>query len=907
MAIIYVENKPYEVEDGKNLLSTCLSLGFNVPYFCWHPALHSVGSCRLCAVKQFRDAKDTRGQIVMSCMTPAEDGVRISISDPEVLEFRAAVIQWLMMNHPHDCPVCDEGGECHLQDMTVMTGHNYRKYRFRKQTYRNQDLGPFLKHEMNRCIKCYRCVRFYRNYAGGRDLNVFGVHERLYFGRSRDGFLESEFSGNLAEICPTGVFTDKTLSRHYARKWDLQTAPSVCVHCGAGCNTSPAERYGTLRRIQNRYNSDVNGYFLCDRGRFGYEFVNHDSRIRSCHGTNSGGVKEPLSPKSAVRRAAEIIAGSSRVIGIGSPRASLESNFALRALVGPDNFCSGMSRKEQDLVSSILDVGMNGPVPFRSLHDVERSDAVLVLGEDVLNTSPRVALSLRQSVRVKPMSIARRLQIPDWNDRAVRQAVQEEKGPMFIVTAAATGLDDIATETFRATGADVATIGFAMAHELDGNAPEAINLSEDARRFASRVAAALREAKRPLVISGTGAGERSVIEAAANVAWALAAQGRDACLFFAVPECNSMGAAMMGGAPLEAAAEKVEEEPARTVIVVENNLFRRCDHGLVGQLLARAGNVIALDHIETKVTPAATLTFPSATFAEAHGTLVSCEGRAQRFFKVFQPSGDIKESWEWLREIMLALGLPDADQWKDHDELVGDLAASFPVFAKLPDVAPSSEFRIGLQKIPRQPHRYSGRTAILAHRAVSEPAPLQDSDSPLAFSMEGYQGRPPSSLVSRNWSPGWNSVQALNKFQSEVGGPLCGGDPGMRLIEPCSAGAKYFTSVPEPFEPRLGQWLLVPLYHIFGSEELSVLGPAVAQRVPEPYLRLNPTESAKLGIRDGSSVVVSVGNRTLSLIVKIVPSLPDGAAGLPVGLVGLEGISLPAWGRISPTSGGPKK
>jgi NADH-quinone oxidoreductase subunit G len=164
--------------------------------------------------------------------------------------------------------------------MTVMTGHSYRRFRFRKRTYINQNLGPFVNHEMNRCIQCYRCVRFYRDYAGGRDLNVFSSHHHVYFGRHEDGVLENEFSGNLVEICPTGVFTDKTLMRHYTRKWDLQTAPSICVHCGLGCNTIPGERYGKLRRIHNRYNGEVNGYFLCDRGRYGYEFVNSSGRIR---------------------------------------------------------------------------------------------------------------------------------------------------------------------------------------------------------------------------------------------------------------------------------------------------------------------------------------------------------------------------------------------------------------------------------------------------------------------------------------------------------------------------------------------------------------------------------------------------------------------------------------------------
>ena len=158
---------------------------------------------------------------------------RISIHDPEAAAFRAAIVEGMMLNHPHDCPVCDEGGECHLQDMTVMTGHDYRRTRFEKRTFRNQYLGPFLYHEMNRCIQCYRCVRFYREYAGGNDLNAFGIKNAVYFGRNEDGVLENEFAGNLVEVCPTGVFTDRTLRRHYTRKWDLRMAPSICVHCGS--------------------------------------------------------------------------------------------------------------------------------------------------------------------------------------------------------------------------------------------------------------------------------------------------------------------------------------------------------------------------------------------------------------------------------------------------------------------------------------------------------------------------------------------------------------------------------------------------------------------------------------------------------------------------------------------------
>src|SRR5690606_10725093 len=153
-------------------------------------------------------------------------------------------------------------------------------YNYRKRTHVNQDLGPFVGHEMNRCIACYRCVRFYREYAGGEDLNVFGAHHHVYFGRASDGTLESPFSGNLAEVCPTGVFTDRTYGDSYTRNWDLQQAPGVCHHCALGCNIMPGERYGRLKRVENRYHGALNGYFLCDRGRYGYQYANADDRPR---------------------------------------------------------------------------------------------------------------------------------------------------------------------------------------------------------------------------------------------------------------------------------------------------------------------------------------------------------------------------------------------------------------------------------------------------------------------------------------------------------------------------------------------------------------------------------------------------------------------------------------------------
>jgi NADH-quinone oxidoreductase subunit G len=914
VATVHIENRPYPVKEDENLLQQCLSLGFDLPYFCWHPALGSVGACRQCAIKQFKDEEDKRGKIVMACMTPAKDGARISIDDSEAREFRASVIEWLMVNHPHDCPVCDEGGECHLQDMTVMTGHTYRRYRGRKRTFYNQDLGPLVNHEMNRCIQCYRCTRFYRDYAGGRDLEALALRNQVYFGRHQDGTLESEFSGNLVEVCPTGVFTDKTLKQHYTRKWDFQTAPSVCVHCALGCNTIPGERYGMLRRIRNRFNGAVNGYFLCDRGRYGYDFVNSGHRIRQpALRKHRQAPLHAVTGSEALQYLAELLSTGSEIIGIGSPRASVEANFALRTLVGPGRFYAGVSERDGRLLASLLDILKRGPARSPSLHEVELADAVLVLGEDVSNSAPRLALALRQSVRRQPREIAEKMHIPHWDDHAVREATHGESGPLFIATLAGTRLDDIATQTFRGAPDDLARLGFAVAHALDPHAPPVPDLPDEAGKLAHAIAKALKTAEHPLVISGTGCGNAGVIEAAANVAWALCHTGHPAALCFALDECNSLGAAMMEAPSFESAfgaGQGVDgnvEMPATTVILLENDLDRRADAMAVDRFLTAAQHIIVIDHTVHQGSARADVVLPASTFAEADGTLVNNEGRAQRFFQVFVPQGDIRESWRWVQDIMTLAGRNKGAPWLNLDHVMAACARDIPELEPILSAAPGSGFRMEGQKIPREPHRYSGRTAMSANASVHEPEPPDDPDAPFSFSMEGYSGRPPPALIPRFWAPGWNSVQAVNKFQDEVGGQLAGGDPGVRLIEPQSdSGVDYFRNVPPAFSRRAGEWLVVPLHHIFGSEALSVLAPAIAELAAKPYLALNPEDAAELGLAAEASVLLQLGRNDgadrgmdYEIPVQLRAELRRGMAGLPAGIPGLAGIMLPAWGRVA--------
>ncbi|HEX6223035.1 MAG TPA: NADH-quinone oxidoreductase subunit NuoG [Chryseolinea sp.] len=893
---LFIDNKPYEVKPGKNLLETCLTLGFDLPYFCWHPALGSVGACRQCAVKVYKDEDDKRGRLIMSCMEPVVDKQRISVQDPEAHEFRDHIIEWLMTNHPHDCAVCDEGGSCHLQDMTVMTGHAYRRYQFKKRTHTNQYLGPFINHEMNRCIQCYRCVRFYKDYAGGDDLDVFASRSNVYFGRHEDGPLESEFSGNLTEVCPTGVFTDKTLKHHYTRKWDLTTAPSICHHCSLGCNTIAGERYGGLRSITSRYNGEVNGYFICDRGRFGYEFVNAPTRLRTPLLN-----KENATNGKILEETTRILTNAN-VIGIGSGRASLQSNFALRKLVGDENFYNGESDLENTLIRLVLQILQRGPARTPSLKEVEQFDAILILGEDLTNTAPMLALAVRQSSRQKPLHAQTRVNIPTWNDAAVRELMQDETGPLFIATISATKLDSIATETIHVSPPEIARLGFAIANLIDHNSPAVESLDPQSVTLAQKIANGLLAAKRPLIISGTSCGSEDVLKAAANLSWALTAKNGETGIVLTVPECNSMGLSMMGDQPLSKAFDRAKKGNIDTVLILENDLYRHGRTAQVDAFLASCKNVIVIDHNSTLTTQKANILLPAGTFAESDGILINNEGRAQRFFQVYEPGDSVQESWRWIIEISKALGDKPMSRWQDFDAITQAIEQTVDSLKEIGDVSPPTGYRINGQRIPREPHRFSGRTAMQADVNVSEPKPPVDPDSSLSYTMEGFRGMPPATMTPFYWSPGWNSVQSINKYQQEVGGPLRGGDPGIRLLSPHpSQGVNFFTTAPGPLKGIEGKFLMVYQYHIFGSDELSQHAGGISERSPKAYVMLHAEDARLLNVVENQSLTFDIEDQSYELPLKISADIARGVAAIPYGIHGLPFADLPALATLKIT------
>lgn len=871
MAKITVDGKVFEVNPDNNLLEEILSQREDLPYFCWHPAMGSVGSCRQCAVIEYANDEDQRGRQVMACMTSPREGARYSIENAS--KFRAQAIESIMTKHPHDCPVCEEGGECHLQDMTVMSGHTYRRYDGKKLTHNNQYLGPFIGHEMNRCITCYRCVRFYKDYAGGTDFGPQASHNNTYFGRFQEGPLESEFSGNLAEVCPTGVFTDKVFSEHYSRKWDLQTAPSVCAACSVGCNINPGERYGTLRRVVNRFNDEVNGYFICDKGRFGAGFVNSDERIavamsRSAHDGRPVQIE-------ADKAKAQLLAMKGQSIGIASPRASLEANFALRELVGKDKFYAGVSSHELALLKQVVDIYSTRPVHVASVKDIEQADAILVLGEDLTNTAARLALALRQSVRNLGKEMAAKIKLPAWHDAAIRTLTMDKKSPLYILSAHATRLDDIAKTVHIASAADSARIGFAVAHALNNQAPAVKDLNADEQALVTSIVADLQAAKHPLIISGTSTNSAALLSAAANIATALSSNESKAGIALVVPEANSLGLALLMQDSSNA-LDQAFASGSKQAIVLENDLYRRAADSTVNTFLKSLDQLAVLDSLQNQTGEAANLVIPAATFAESSGTFVNYEGRAQHFYSVFKPVAPILASTKWL----------SVDGTLTH-QITAQLAKELPNGELLNKLTPGANFNFGGMKVPRQHHRYSGRTAMRANINVHEPKQEQDDEGIMSYSMEGVPPLTDATVFSSPWAPGWNSNQALFKFQDHTGGGLKSSH-GERLLNTGNTFAWY----PAANEKSSGDGFSVfPLYHLFGSEELTAYSDAIQAKATSAYIALHPSDAQKLGLAASDGVQLQ-HNGALPFMLR--DSIKPGTVGVSVGLAGLNTHNLSA-------------
>ncbi|WP_343187867.1 NADH-quinone oxidoreductase subunit NuoG [Buchnera aphidicola (Periphyllus koelreuteriae)] len=888
MVKIYVDGKKYNSCISNNLLEACLNLGLDIPYFCWHPKLGSIGACRQCAIKKYQDKNDYSGKIVMSCMTPVENNSIITINDKESIIFRKNIIELLMLNHPHDCPVCEEGGNCHLQDMTVMNKHYSRRYRFDKRIYKSQYLGFFISHEMNRCISCYRCVRYYKDYADGKDFNVYGSNNNIYFGRFNDGELESEYSGNLIEICPTGVFTDKTYSENYSRKWDLQSAPSICSHCSIGCNIIAGERYNKIVKIENRYNENINNYFLCDLGRFGYGHSNSLNRLNYCYIKKKKKYKK-ISLNKNIKKIVKIIKNSKSILGIGSSRASLETNFSLKQLVGKKNFSTGMIDIDHKCSKLILKILKKNTIKIPTLKEVENYDSILILGEDITQTSSRLALSIRQALKKRSTKFLKKNNLYNWHTNAINNTQKNKKKFLFLTNTDKTKLEDVSSYSFHSNIQNQiyfsnCILSYLKKKKLD----DSFVFSKEIKKKILYISNILLKSKKILIISGSHSRNRSFIKVAYNISLILKNLGYKVGLILLTPNVNSLGVSIIKGKSLEKSLNKVQENINSTLIIVENDLFYLFHNSYLKNILTKFKNIIVMDHQRTKTVKKSNIIFPVSNFFESTGTVINYELRAQRFFKVYNVNFYNKNistmsSWRILNIIKSRLK-NKVNKIKNLDDLINLCVKKIPFLKNIKNAAPKSSFKVCGQKIPRSTLRSSGRTSLRADIDVHEIKQIEDNDSMFSFSMEGstiYKNY--TSIIPFIWSPQWNSSQGLHKFQKKISGRLLTKNSETLLISKKKNISSDYFKQDLNFFVKNKNLIIVPYYSLFGSEELSQYSEIIKNKNSLPYLFINELDAKNFNISNKKKVTFTCLNDTYSFFAIYSNFLESGQVALPIG------------------------
>ena len=340
-----IDGRPLTVEKGKTVLQAAIEHGIKVPYYCYHPGLGIDGSCRVCLVKIEKMPK-----LQTACSTTAGEGMVVLTQTPDVVEARASVFEFLLINHPLDCPVCDKGGECPLQDFSYSYGPNVSRMEFPRRVFDGEgvkadvDFGPTLMLNRNRCILCTRCVRFMREVDGDAQINITDRGYGSEIATFQEEGVHSLLSGNLMDVCPVGAITTKDY-RFKSRPWDNPDAvDTICTFCEKGCNTTawlkakPEWAKGAqLVRITPRLNSDVNGYWMCDIGRFDYHWIEGDDRLRRPLVKTADGTQEPVDWREALTKTADRVTaagGPGALRFLVSAHASIEELFLVGRLGG---------------------------------------------------------------------------------------------------------------------------------------------------------------------------------------------------------------------------------------------------------------------------------------------------------------------------------------------------------------------------------------------------------------------------------------------------------------------------------------------------------------------------------------------------------------------------------------------
>ena len=637
MTTLTIDGAEITVEPGSTVMQACVQAGKEIPHFCYHDRLSIAGNCRMCLVEMERSPKP-----IASCAMPAADGMVIRTDTPEVKRAREGVMEFLLINHPLDCPICDQGGECDLQDQAMAYGRHFSRFDESKRAVRDKDVGPLIETIMTRCIHCTRCIRFADEIAGVEEFGAVFRGEHMEIGTYVEKAVSSELSGNMIDLCPVGALTSKPYA-FVARSWELRTTETVDVLDAVGSNIRVDARGTEVLRVVPRLHDDINEEWLSDKSRFAYDGLRR-RRLDRCYVRRDGALEAASWGEAfdAIAAAAEGLDGS-QIAALAGDTADCEAMTALAdlmaALGSPNLDCrqDGAKLDATSRVSYLFNTTIAG---------IEEADAILLIG-----TNPRWEASL-VNARIRKR----------WRRGGLKVGV--------------IGPDEDLTYPY---------------HHL-GDGPESLAaLAKGGDAFAD----VLKMADKPMLIVGMGAltrpdGARVLAQARAvaeatgmvaegwngfNVLHTAASRVGGLDLGFVPGKGGRDTAAICEGAGdgairllyLLGADERALERPESCFVVYQGH------HGDAG---ARIADVI----------------LPGAAYTEKDGTYVNLEGRPQRAYAASAPLGDAREDWRILRALSARLGKPLA--YDTLDELRARMVERAPVLAGIGDVsaAPWGDF-----------------------------------------------------------------------------------------------------------------------------------------------------------------------------------------------------------------------
>ena len=664
MPVIEIDGKQIDIAAGATVMEAAHQAGITIPHFCYHKKLSIAASCRMCLVEVEKAPKP-----LPACATPVTEGMKVQTRSVKAIAAQQGVMEFLLINHPLDCPICDQGGECQLQDTAVGYGASASRYSEPKRVVKEKDLGPLIATDMTRCIHCSRCVRFGQEISGLMELGMAGRGEHTEVMPFLEAQVSHELSGNVIELCPVGALTSKPF-RYSARSWELSRRKSVSPHDGLGSNIQVHVKNNRVLRVVPQENEAINECWIADRDRYSYEALNSPDRLTSPMLKQNGQWREANWQEALEHVAARLnqirqAQGPAAIAGLASPHQTVEELYlftkVLRGL-GTENIDHRLARADTAASDGVRWLGM-------AVAEINTLDRVLLIGSTIRQEQPLIAQRLRQAVKhgaeLNVLHAA-------GDDLLCRVNARLINKPGDWVNA----LAQIA-KAMQEAGADLgADMGAALA--------AIVSVSDHARAIATSLMSGSRRA----LLLGALAQQHPAAEQLHGLAQSIAT-ACGATLGFLSPAANSVGAQLVGSLPgpegLGAAAMLATPCSAYVLLGAEPALEAYDAAGAAAALHA-ADFVVALSAFKMATLEHADVLLPIAAFAETAGSFVNMEGRLQRFQGAVKPQGEARPAWKVLRVLgnLLSLGGFDYDT---AEAVLGDaLPADFS--ARLNNAAP---------------------------------------------------------------------------------------------------------------------------------------------------------------------------------------------------------------------------